>query len=31
MRNEVFQCGLVMLAGIAFQACLIDRSSISPL
>jgi hypothetical protein len=30
MRNEVFRCRSVMLAEIAFQACLIDRSSISP-
>jgi hypothetical protein len=31
VRYEVFRCRLVCLAEIAFQACLIDRSSISPL
>jgi hypothetical protein len=30
MRSEVFQSHSVRVAGIAFQACLIDRSSISP-
>ena len=30
LRDEVFRCRSVSLAGVAFQACLIDHSDISP-
>ena len=30
MRNEVFRCRSVMLAAIAFQACSLNHSDISP-
>lgn len=30
LRNEVFRCRLVSVAEIAFQACSIDHSDISP-